>query len=106
MRDGDHYVASTARRPGPLWRGSSPTGSSAARPTDPDAPKRQAGISFLVIDLKTPGITVRPIQLIDGGFEVNEVFFEDVKVPVENLVGEENAGGVTPSSCSATSEPE
>ncbi|MGW0018085.1 acyl-CoA dehydrogenase family protein [Rhodococcus sp. NPDC003382] len=60
--------------------------------TDPNAPKRQAGISFLLIDMKTPGVTVRPIKLIDGGYEVNEVFFEDVRVPAENLVGEENAG--------------
>nr|WP_206038410.1 acyl-CoA dehydrogenase family protein [Rhodococcus sp. HNM0569] len=60
--------------------------------TDPDAPKRQAGISFLLIDMNTPGITVRPIKLIDGGHEVNEVFFENVRVPAENLVGEENAG--------------
>jgi alkylation response protein AidB-like acyl-CoA dehydrogenase len=50
------------------------------------------GISFLLIDLKTPGITMRPIQTIDGGHEVNEVFFDDVRVPVENLVGEENKG--------------
>lgn len=60
--------------------------------TNPDAPKKQAGISFILVDLKTPGITVRPIKLIDGGHEVNEVWFEDVRVPVENLVGEENAG--------------
>jgi len=59
--------------------------------TDPDA-RKQAGISFLLIDMKTPGITVRPIQTIDGGKEVNEVFFDDVRVPVENLVGEENKG--------------
>ena len=59
--------------------------------TDPAA-KKQEGISFLLIDMKTPGITVRPIQTIDGGYEVNEVFFDDVKVPVENLVGEENKG--------------
>jgi len=60
--------------------------------TDPEAPKKQLGISFLLIDMKTPGITVRPIQTIDGGREVNEVFFDDVKVPVENLVGQENRG--------------
>jgi pimeloyl-CoA dehydrogenase large subunit len=60
--------------------------------TDPGAPKKQLGISFLLIDMKTPGITVRPIQTIDGGREVNEVFFDDVKVPVENLVGQENRG--------------
>jgi pimeloyl-CoA dehydrogenase large subunit len=59
--------------------------------TDPVA-KKQEGISFLLMDMGTPGITVRPIQTIDGGQEVNEVFFDDVKVPVENRVGEENKG--------------
>ena len=59
--------------------------------TDPDA-KKQAGISFLLIDMKSPGVTVRPIELIDGGHEVNEVWFEDVRVPAENLVGELNKG--------------
>jgi pimeloyl-CoA dehydrogenase large subunit len=59
--------------------------------TEPAA-KKQEGISFLLIDMKTPGITVRPIQTIDGGHEINEVFFDDVKVPAENLVGEENKG--------------
>ncbi|WP_332643766.1 acyl-CoA dehydrogenase family protein [Aeromicrobium sp.] len=59
--------------------------------TDPEA-KKQAGISFLLIDMTTPGVTVRPIELIDGGFEVNEVFFDNVRVPAENLVGEENKG--------------
>ncbi|MCP4183092.1 MAG: pimeloyl-CoA dehydrogenase large subunit [Hyphomicrobiales bacterium] len=54
--------------------------------------KRQEGISFLLIDMKTPGIEVRPIILLDGEHEVNELFFTDVKVPVENLVGEENMG--------------
>jgi alkylation response protein AidB-like acyl-CoA dehydrogenase len=60
--------------------------------TDPYAPKRQAGISFLLIDMTTPGITVRPIELLDGSCEVNEVFFSDVRVPAENLVGQENLG--------------
>ncbi|MAL99057.1 MAG: pimeloyl-CoA dehydrogenase large subunit [Alteromonadaceae bacterium] len=59
--------------------------------TDTQA-KPQSGISFLLIDMQTPGITVRPIITLDGEHEVNEVFFEDVKVPVENLVGEENKG--------------
>jgi alkylation response protein AidB-like acyl-CoA dehydrogenase len=59
--------------------------------TDPTA-KKQRGISFLLIDMDTPGLTVRPIQLIDGGYEVNEVFLEDVRVPAENLVGQENSG--------------
>ncbi|NMM83055.1 acyl-CoA dehydrogenase [Rhodococcus sp. SRB_17] len=60
--------------------------------TDSGAAKRQAGISFLLIDLATPGITVRPIKLIDGSVEVNEVFFDNVRVPAENRVGEENKG--------------
>ena len=54
--------------------------------------KPQEGISFLLIDMKTPGVEVRPIILLDGEHEVNEVFFDNVKVPVENLVGEENKG--------------
>jgi alkylation response protein AidB-like acyl-CoA dehydrogenase len=54
--------------------------------------KAQAGISFLLIDMNTPGISVRPIITLDGEHEVNEVFFQDVKVPVENLVGEEDKG--------------
>jgi len=54
--------------------------------------KRQEGISFLLIDMRTPGVTVRPIITLDGGHEVNEVWFDNVKVPVENLVGEENRG--------------
>lgn len=54
--------------------------------------KRQEGISFLLVDMKSPGIEVRPIVTIDGGREINEVFLTDVKVPVENLVGEENRG--------------
>jgi alkylation response protein AidB-like acyl-CoA dehydrogenase len=60
--------------------------------TDPQAPKRQAGISFLLIDMATPGITVRPITTIDGGQEVNEVWFSDVRVPADQLVGQENQG--------------
>jgi alkylation response protein AidB-like acyl-CoA dehydrogenase len=59
--------------------------------TDKDV-KQQEGISFLLIDMNTPGIEVRPIILLDGAHEVNEVWFTDVKVPVENLVGEENKG--------------
>jgi alkylation response protein AidB-like acyl-CoA dehydrogenase len=54
--------------------------------------KPQAGISFLLIDMKSPGITVRPIVLMDGEPEVNEVWFDNVQVPAENLVGEENKG--------------
>ena len=54
--------------------------------------KRQEGISFLLVDMKTPGIRVKPIILMDGGHDVNEVFFEDVSVPAENLVHEEGKG--------------
>jgi alkylation response protein AidB-like acyl-CoA dehydrogenase len=60
--------------------------------TDPGVQRRQEGISFLLVDMKTPGITVRPLILMDGAHEVNEVFFDDVSVPVENLVHEEGKG--------------
>ncbi|MFC5478656.1 acyl-CoA dehydrogenase family protein [Massilia suwonensis] len=59
--------------------------------TDREA-KKQSGISFLLIDMNSPGVEVRPIITLDGEHEVNEVFFTDVRVPAENLVGEENAG--------------
>ncbi|MBI2750006.1 MAG: acyl-CoA dehydrogenase family protein [Burkholderiales bacterium] len=54
--------------------------------------KPQTGISFLLIDMKSPGVTVRPIIMLDGGHEVNEVFFDNVEVPAENMIGEENKG--------------
>jgi len=60
--------------------------------TDPTAAKPQQGISFILVDMTTPGIEVRPIITIDGGHEVNEVWLTDVRVPVENRVGEENQG--------------
>ena len=59
--------------------------------TDPDAPKHH-GISYLLVDMKTPGITVRPLVLLNGHRHFNEVFFEDVAVPKENLVGPLNEG--------------
>src|SRR5262249_40967893 len=59
--------------------------------TDPAA-KKQEGISFILVDMKTPGIAVKPIVTMDGGIEVNEVFFDNVRVPVANLVGPENQG--------------
>jgi alkylation response protein AidB-like acyl-CoA dehydrogenase len=59
--------------------------------TDPTV-KQQSGISFLLIDMKSPGVSVRPIITIDGSHEVNDVFLENVRVPVENLIGEENKG--------------
>jgi len=60
--------------------------------TDSGTSKRQEGISFLLLEMRTPGITVRPLILMDGAHEVNEVFFDDVKVPAENLVYEEGKG--------------
>ena len=60
--------------------------------TDPGLERRQDGISFLLVDMRTPGITVRPLRLMDGGHEVNEIFFDDVKVPAENLVHEGGKG--------------
>ena len=54
--------------------------------------KPQTGISFLLIDMKSPGVSVRPIIMLDGGHEVNEVWFDNVEVPCENLIGEENKG--------------
>ena len=89
VREGDHYIVNGAK-----------TWTTLAQyadwmfclvRTDPDV-KAQEGISFLLIDMKTPGITVRPIITMDGSHEVNEVFLEDVKVPVDNLIGEENKG--------------
>jgi len=59
--------------------------------TDPQA-RKQAGISFLLIDMRSPGVTVRPIITLDGAHEVNEVWLEDVRVPVENRVHVENKG--------------
>jgi alkylation response protein AidB-like acyl-CoA dehydrogenase len=89
VRDGDHYVVNGQK-----------TWTTLAQYADwifclcrtDTTVKKQQGISFILIDMKTPGITVRPIVTIDGGREVNEVFFDDVRVPVENLVGEENKG--------------
>ncbi len=60
--------------------------------TQSDVARRQEGISFVLIDMKQPGVSVTPIVLLDGEHEVNEVHFDNVKVPVENLVGEEGKG--------------
>ncbi|PHK94306.1 pimeloyl-CoA dehydrogenase large subunit [Pseudoroseomonas rhizosphaerae] len=89
-REGDHYVVNGQK----TWTtlGQHADWIFLLVRTDPAAQKKQQGISFLLVDMKTPGITVRPIITIDGAHEVNEVFFDDVKVPVENLVGQENKG--------------
>ena len=60
--------------------------------TDPKAPKKQHGITLLIMDMKSPGITIRPLYNHAGYHSFNEVFFDNVKVPVENVVGEENRG--------------
>jgi alkylation response protein AidB-like acyl-CoA dehydrogenase len=59
--------------------------------TDPQA-KQQEGITFLLISMKSPGVTIRPIRLLDGSVEVNDVWFDQVRVPIENRIGEENRG--------------
>ena len=89
VREGDHYIVNGQK----TWTtlGQYANMIFCLVRTDPDA-KQQEGISFLLIDMDTPGIEVRPIILLDGTAEVNEVWFTDVKVPVENLVGEENKG--------------
>ncbi len=89
-RKGDHYVVNGQK----IWTTLGHYGDwiFCLVRTDPTAEKRQEGISFLLIDMSTPGITVRPLILMDGGHEVNEIFFDDVKVPVENLIFEENKG--------------
>ncbi|ABS62682.1 acyl-CoA dehydrogenase domain protein [Parvibaculum lavamentivorans DS-1] len=89
VREGDHYIVNG----GKTWTTLAQFADwmFCLVRTDPNA-KAQEGISFLLIDMKTPGITVRPIITMDGSHEVNEVFLEDVKVPVENLIGEENKG--------------
>ncbi len=89
VRDGDDYVVNGQK----IWT----TGAHHADwcfllvRTDPEAPKHK-GISFLLADMKSPGIQVRPIVNMAGYHEFNEVFFEDVRVPVANRVGEENNG--------------
>jgi len=90
VRDGDHYVINGQKTWTTLAQHAD-WGFFLCR-TDPKAAKPQEGISFILIDMKTPGIEVRPIITLDGGHEVNEVWLTDVRVPVENLVGTENEG--------------
>jgi alkylation response protein AidB-like acyl-CoA dehydrogenase len=89
VRDGDYYIVNGQK----TWNtlGQYADWIFCLVRTDPRA-KQQSGITFLLIDMKSPGIKVRPIELLDGGHEVNDVWFEDVRVPVENCVGEENRG--------------
>jgi len=91
VRDGDHYVVNGQK----IWTSHAHHAdwifALVRTDTDPNK-KRQEGISFLLIDMKTPGLEVRPIISIDKGHYLNEVFFTDVRVPVENRIGEENKG--------------
>jgi alkylation response protein AidB-like acyl-CoA dehydrogenase len=89
-RQGDHYVVNGQK----IWTTLGHYGDwiFCLVRTDSQAEKRQEGISFILMDMKTPGITVRPLILMDGGHEVNEIFFDNVKVPVQNLIFEENKG--------------
>ena len=89
VRDGDHYVVDGQK----TWTtlGQFANMIFCLVRTDPDV-KAQEGISFLLVDMETPGVEVRPIVLLDGSAEVNEVWLSDVRVPAENLVGEENQG--------------
>ncbi len=89
IRDGDHYVINGSKTWTTLAQHADMIFCLVR--TDADA-KPQSGISFLLVDMKTPGITVRPIITIDGGHEVNEIFLEDVRTPVANRIGNENEG--------------
>ncbi len=89
VREGDHYIVNGQK-----------TWTTLAQHADmifclvrtDTSVRKQEGISFLLIDMHTPGVTVRPIIMLDEDHEVNEVFFDNVKVPVQNLVGQENKG--------------
>jgi alkylation response protein AidB-like acyl-CoA dehydrogenase len=89
VRDGEHYIVNGQKTWNTLgqyadWIFCLVRTSSDSRP--------QQGISFLLIDMKTPGVAVRPIITLEGEHEINDIFFENVRVPVQNLVGEENKG--------------
>ncbi len=88
--DGDHYVVNGQK----IWTSTAHQADwcFVLVRTNPNAAKRQEGISFLLVDMKTPGITVRPIISIDGNHHLNEVFFDDVRVPVSLRVHAENKG--------------
>ena len=102
VRDGDHYVVNGQK----TWNtlGHFADWIFCLVRTDPEA-KQQSGITFLLIDMKSPGVSVRPIELLDGAHEVNEVWFEDVRVPIENRIGEENRGWTYAKFLLATSAP-
>lgn len=89
VRDGDHYIVNGQK----TWTTLAQYANMIFCLVRTDnSGKKQQGISFLLVDMSTPGVEVRPIITLDGSHEVNEVFFTDVRVPAENLVGEENLG--------------
>lgn len=89
VRDGSHFVVNGHK----IWTSYAQSSEMmfALVRTNPDA-KPQSGISFLLIDMASPGVKVRPIRMVDGGTDLNEVFLDDVRVPVENLIGEVDRG--------------
>ena len=89
VRDGDHYIVNGQK----TWTSFAHWGDwiFCLVRTNPDV-KPQEGISFLLIDMKTPGVTVRPIIMLDGAHHVNDVFLDNVRVPVENRIGKEGEG--------------
>jgi alkylation response protein AidB-like acyl-CoA dehydrogenase len=89
VRDGDHYIVNGQK----TWTSFAHWGDwiFCLVRTNPDG-KPQEGISFLLIDMKTPGVTVRPIIMLDGAHHVNDVFLDNVRVPVENRIGKEGEG--------------
>jgi alkylation response protein AidB-like acyl-CoA dehydrogenase len=89
LREGDHYIVSGQK----TWNTAGHLADwifCLVRTSSVGAP--QHGISFILIDMQSPGITVRPITMLDGEREINEIWFDKVRVPVKNLVGEENKG--------------
>ena len=90
VREGDHYIVNGTK----AWTtlGQYADWIFCLVRTSSDVARRQEGISFILIDMKTPGVSVNPVITIEGEHEVNDVFFDDVRVPVENLVGEEGKG--------------
>jgi alkylation response protein AidB-like acyl-CoA dehydrogenase len=90
IREGDHYIVNGTK----AWTtlGQYADWIFCLVRTSTDVARRQEGISFILIDMKTPGVSVKPVITIEGEHEVNEIFFDDVRVPVENLVGEEGKG--------------
>jgi acyl-CoA dehydrogenase len=92
VRDGDHYVVNGTK----IWTTHAHHANRMFALVRTDAGgRKQDGITFLLIDMDSPGITIRPIRTIGGEHEVNQVFFDDVRVPIDNRVGDEGGGWST-----------